>query len=61
MAQPLEHPAVDRALAPATQLRSIAMQLQAMVEVGDFGLCFTDVRNDMAELPNKLLAIADEL
>ena len=61
MAQPLEHPDVGRDLAPAAQLRSIAMQLQAMIEGGDFGLCFTDVRNAMAELPSKLLAISDAL
>lgn len=61
MPQPLENLSVDLALDPATQLRSIAMQLQAMVNAGDFSLCFTDVRNDMSALPCKLLIIADEV
>jgi hypothetical protein len=61
MTRPPEHLDVDLALDPAAQLRSIAVQLQAMVECGDFGLCFADVRRDMSELPTKLLAIADVL
>lgn len=61
MAQPPEHLGVDLALGPVAQLRSIAVQLQAMVECGEFGLCFADVRKDMSELPNRLLAIADVL
>jgi len=61
MAQSPEHLGVDLALEPVAQLRAIAVQLQAMIECGEFGLCFADVRKDMSELPNRLLAIADVL
>lgn len=45
----------------APELREIAATLQAMVEGGAFDLCFTDTRADMATLPDKLAALADEL
>jgi hypothetical protein len=61
MTQPPEHLDMDLALEPVVQLRSIAVQLQAMIECGEFGLCFADVRKDMSELPTRLLAIADVL
>lgn len=46
---------------PAAQLREIAATLAAMVEGGDFALCFAHVRADMALLPDKLAALADEM
>ncbi len=45
----------------AAELREIAATLQAMVEGGAFDLCFTDARADMATLPDKLAALADEI
>ncbi len=49
------------AYAHATTLRAIARQLQAMYDVGDFGLCFEHVRADMASLPASLNDLADEI
>ena len=45
----------------AAELRDIAATLQAMVEGGAFDLCFEHVRVDMATLPDKLAALADEM
>lgn len=44
----------------AAELRDIAATLQAMIEGGAFDLCFAHVRADMALLPDKLAALADE-
>ena len=53
--------AVSATLSPAARLRSIAWQLQAMNDEGEFGLCFEHIRADMAMLPNLLSQIADEI
>jgi hypothetical protein len=46
---------------PATALREIAQQLQAMIDGGDFALCFAHVRADMALLPDRLAELANEI
>lgn len=46
---------------PATELREIAAQLQAMIDGGDFALCFAHVRADMALLPDRLAELANEI
>ena len=46
---------------PAAQLREIAAALAAMMEGGDFALCFAHVRADMASLSDRLAALADEM
>lgn len=45
----------------AAQLRDIADQLQAMIDGGDFELCFAHVREDMAALPARLAELAGEI
>jgi hypothetical protein len=45
----------------AAELRDIAATLQAMIEGGAFDLCFEHVRLDLATLPDKLAALAEEL
>lgn len=46
---------------PAAQLRDIADQLQAMLDGGDFALCFAHVREDVATLPARLVELASEI
>jgi hypothetical protein len=46
---------------PAERLREIALQLEAMNDGDDFGLCFEHVRAAMATLPDHLAEIADEI
>jgi hypothetical protein len=48
-------------LGAAAHLREIAAQLQAMIDGGDFALCFAHVRADMALLPDKLAELASEM
>lgn len=55
------HPTLTQSTSYATQLRYIAEQLRAMVECGDFGLCFDGVRTDMATLPDSLMRLAREM
>lgn len=53
--------ALVASLSPAARLRSIASQLQAMSDEGEFALCFEHIRADMATLPSLLSDIADEI